>query len=98
MPSAMRSVSPLAFLGAPRFAAGGMVGLGADEVPIIAHRGEQVVPVNQVGRNGSGGGQGRPIVVNMTVVTPDADSFRQSQGQLLADAHRHMTVAARRHT
>jgi len=92
----MKSVSPSVFAGAPRFLGGGMVGLGADEVPIIAHRGEQVVPVNQVGKDGGG----RPIVLNMsmTVVTPDADSFRQSQGQILADAHRHMTVAARRHT
>jgi hypothetical protein len=30
--------------GAPRFASGGMVGLKPGEVPIIAHRGEIIVP------------------------------------------------------
>lgn len=38
------NVSPLAFAGAPRFAAGGVVGLAPGEVPIIAHRGEVIVP------------------------------------------------------
>ena len=39
-----RQVSPLAFAGASRFASGGMVGLRPGEVPIIAHRGEIIVP------------------------------------------------------
>ena len=51
-----RQVSPLAFVGAPRFATGGMVGLRAGEVPIIAHRGEMIIPRNMVGRAAAGAG------------------------------------------
>ena len=50
-----RQVSPLAFAGAQRFHTGGMVGLRPDEVPIIAQKGEVVIPKNQVGRGGGGG-------------------------------------------
>lgn len=39
-----RQVSPLAFVGAPRYQRGGIVGLKPGEVPIIAHRGEVVLP------------------------------------------------------
>lgn len=39
--------------GAPRFQSGGVVGLRPGEVPIIAHRGELVVPAGQVNRGGS---------------------------------------------
>jgi len=38
-----RQISPLAFAGAPSFKNGGLVGLRTGEVPIIAHRGEEVV-------------------------------------------------------
>ena len=38
-----RKVSPLAFLGAPRFHTGGIAGLGRDEVPIVAQRGEEIL-------------------------------------------------------
>jgi LAS superfamily LD-carboxypeptidase LdcB len=43
-------VDPRVFAGAPHFASGGIVGGG---VPIIAHRGEMIVPRSQVGRGGS---------------------------------------------
>ena len=33
-----------AFLGAPRFHQGGMIGLRPGEVPIIAERGERILP------------------------------------------------------
>ena len=39
-----RQFSPMLWAGAPRYAAGGMVGLRPGEMPIIAHRGEIVVP------------------------------------------------------
>jgi hypothetical protein len=39
-----RQASPLLWAGAPRYASGGVVGLGPGEVPIIAHRGEIIVP------------------------------------------------------
>jgi uncharacterized protein (TIGR02594 family) len=41
-----RMVDPRVFVGAKHFARGGIVG---GEVPIIAHRGEMIVPRNQVG-------------------------------------------------
>jgi len=40
----MRLADPRIFTNAPRFATGGMVGLRAGEVPIIAHRGETIIP------------------------------------------------------
>jgi hypothetical protein len=44
---ATRMVSPLAFLGAPRFHSGGIAGLASDEVPAILQRGETVLPRGQ---------------------------------------------------
>jgi hypothetical protein len=52
-----RKVSPLAFANAPRYAAGGMVGLKPGEVPIIAHRGEIIVPNARRLASSSGGGR-----------------------------------------
>lgn len=39
-----RTVPAVAFAGAPKFHGGGIVGLAADEIPIIARRGEEVLP------------------------------------------------------
>jgi len=39
-----RTVSPAVFAGAPQMSSGGSVGLRADEVPIIAHKGEMIIP------------------------------------------------------
>lgn len=39
-----RKFSPALWAGAPRFASGGMVGLRPGEMPIIAHRGEIILP------------------------------------------------------
>ncbi len=52
-------------------------------VAFRARDGEEVkvTPKNQVG-------SGRPVVVNMTVVTPDADSFNQSRDQILTGLSR----------
>lgn len=52
-----RNVSPLAFANAPRFASGGVVGLKPGEVPIIAHRGEIIVPNARRLASSSGGGR-----------------------------------------
>jgi hypothetical protein len=50
-----RKISPLAFAGAPRFATGGIVGLRPGEVPIIAHKGEIVIPnARRVAGSGAG--------------------------------------------
>lgn len=57
--SMSRSVSPLAFAGAPRFHTGGILsgmGLGPDEVPIIAKKGEGIFTPQQMKAMGQGGG------------------------------------------
>lgn len=41
-----RRFNPLLWSGAPKFGAGGFVGLRPGEVPIIAHRGELVIPAS----------------------------------------------------
>jgi hypothetical protein len=51
----MRRVDPRIFAGAPRFATGGIVGLRPGEVPIIAHKGEIVIPnARRVAGSGAG--------------------------------------------
>jgi len=51
---ARREVSPLAFIGAPRLHEGGAFGLHPDEIPIIAQRGEVVIPADALRRGKSG--------------------------------------------
>ncbi|MEZ5529805.1 MAG: tape measure protein [Porticoccaceae bacterium] len=41
--SAYKAVPPVAFVGAPKYHSGGVVGLAPSEVPIIAQRGEEVL-------------------------------------------------------
>lgn len=43
---AKSSISPLAFAGAPKYARGGVVGYDPGAVPIIAHRGEVIIPTS----------------------------------------------------
>jgi hypothetical protein len=59
-----RSVNPLIFAGAPRFHAGGMVGLKPGEVPAILQTGEEVLARNDPrnAANGGGGGGGTRII------------------------------------
>jgi hypothetical protein len=58
-----RNFSPLTWAGAPRFAAGGMVGLRPGEVPIIAHRGEIIIPnARRIAGAGAAAGGGRQTV------------------------------------
>jgi hypothetical protein len=67
--------------------------VGTDFVPrdmvAMVHRGERIVPANE---NMSGGG-GSPIF--MTVVTPDAGSFRASKGQTVASMAAALSTARR---
>lgn len=49
-----RNLPAAMWAGAPRFAAGGMVGLRPGEVPIIAHKGEVIIPATK--RVGAGSG------------------------------------------
>jgi hypothetical protein len=59
-----------------------------DEVPIIARRGELVVPTERVVREEKTAREHRPITVVVNVTAADASSFRASQGQIAADMAR----------
>jgi lambda family phage tail tape measure protein len=72
--TSMRTLSSLAFAGAQRYHAGGLAGLGKNEVPIIANRGEAILPTvrlpnGQMGVQAAGGGGGGVFApqINITV-------------------------------
>ena len=90
-----RQVPAMAFAGAPRLHAGGMVGLQPEEVPAILQRGERVLSRREVAEGQRGGGGDRGVTVNMTITTPNADSFRRSQGQITAEMSRAIARARR---
>jgi hypothetical protein len=100
-PAPMRAVPAMAFAGAPRMHSGGWAGLRPDEVPAILQRGELVLSRAQLrqmaaGQDGEGSGSGqRPVQVVMNITTPDANSFRLSQGQIMADMRRGIGRATR---
>jgi hypothetical protein len=52
-----------------------------DVVPIIARRGELVVPPERVVREEKSAGEQQPITVVVDVTAKDAGSFLASQGQ-----------------
>src|SRR5690606_4483199 len=87
-----RMVPALAFAGAPRLHSGGWAGLKPDEVPAILQRGERVLSRREVALSGRGGAQQS---VNVTNVTRDADSFRQSRTQVAADIARAVALGRR---
>ena len=90
--AASRTVSPLAFVRAPRYHSGGVLGLKPDEVPAILQRGEEVLTRGDPRHRDNGGMGASSVNVQMTINTPDADSFRRSQGRIARD----MADAARR--
>lgn len=92
----------------PHFASGGFAG---NEVPAILHRGEMVLSAGETrnllrygsARMPSGGGISRPRggdgpqpIVNFHIHTPDADSFRRNQSQILTQAARQLQHSGRR--
>ena len=85
------------FENAPRYHSGGFAGSGLlpDEVPIIARRGELVVPSERVVREEKTAREQRPITVVVNVTAADASSFRASQGQIAADMARAIDRASR---
>ena len=93
----MRPADPAVFADAPRFHGGGISGLGLlpDEVPIIARRGELVVPPERIVREERKGRDAAPITVVINVRTNDAGSFRASQGQIAAEMARAVDRARR---
>lgn len=91
-------VSPLVFAGAPRYHSGGVVGLKPGEVPIIAQRGEVVLPKNMAKAAGNaGGGVVNNISVDVTtgaVVANNADA--KQLGLTINKAVQAVLVAERR--
>jgi lambda family phage tail tape measure protein len=96
-PPAVRYADAAVFEGAPRYHGGGVAGFGLlpDEVPIIARRGELVVPPERVVREEKTAREQRPITVVVNVTAADASSFRASQGQIAADMARAIDRASR---
>ena len=92
-----RFADPAVFEHAPRYHSGGFAGSGLlpDEVPIIARRGELVVPPERVVREEKSAREQRPITVVVNVTAADASSFRASQGQIAADMARAIDRASR---
>ena len=97
MPTATRYADPAIFDQAPRYHTGGFAGGGllSDEVPIIARRGELVVPPERIVREGVKPGGSPPITVMINVTAADANSFRASQAQIAAEAARAIERAGR---
>ena len=89
-PPSVRYADPGVFDDAPRYHGGGFAGSGLlpDEVPIIARRGELVVPPERVSRDEKTQREQRPITVMINVTAADANSFRASQGQIAAEMAR----------
>jgi lambda family phage tail tape measure protein len=96
-PPAMRYADAGLFEQASRYHGGGFAGSGLlpDEVPIIARRGELVVPPERVVREEKTAREQRPITVVVNVTAADASSFRASQGQIAADMARAIDRANR---
>jgi lambda family phage tail tape measure protein len=96
-PPAVRYADAAAFEHSPRYHGGGFAGSGLlpDEVPIIARRGELVVPPERVVREEKTSREQRPITVVVNVTAADASSFRASQGQIAADMARAIDRASR---
>jgi lambda family phage tail tape measure protein len=94
-----RNVDASLFLAAPRYHTGGIAGLAPDELPAILRRGEAVLTPQQMAALGSGMREREarqpPVTVVMNITTPDTGGFRQSQGQIAADAARAIERARR---
>ena len=89
-----RMVPAMAFAHAPRMHSGGWVGLKPDEVPAILQRGERVLSR----REAAGYGAAAPLAaapVNITIMTRDAESFRQSRTQVASDIARAVSMGRR---
>jgi lambda family phage tail tape measure protein len=86
-PPGVRYADATVFEQAQRYHGGGFAGSGLlpDEVPIIARRGELVVPPERVVREEKTAREQQPITVVVNVTAADASSFRASQGQIAAD-------------
>ncbi len=84
-----RRVPAYVFAGAQRYHAGGFPGLKPDEVPTILQKGEEVISRRDRQRRSSG------VSMVMNISTPDANSFRASQGQIVSKAAKSLNRAKR---
>ena len=95
-PAPMRMVPAMAFAAAPRMHDGGWAGLRPDEVPAILQRGERVLSRREAAAYGAGAaGRDAPPVINVTIQTRDAESFRQSRTQVASDIARAVALGRR---
>jgi len=92
-PGPGRMVPAMAFAGVPRMHSGGWAGIKPDEVPAILQRGERVLSRREAA--GYGQGQGAAPTVNVTIMSRDAESFRQSRSQVAADIARAVSLGRR---
>jgi hypothetical protein len=76
-----KTVSPLAWAGAPRLHTGGRLGLAPGEVPFIGLKGERVLSREQTREYERGMG---PVQVTVPISTPDAESFRRHRSEVEA--------------
>lgn len=93
---ASRYVHPAYFDNAPRFAMGGIAGLGPDEVPIVAHRDEEVIrrddPRHRYNNSGAGGGSSFAPVYNIDATGADPAALARLEKAL--DRHARATAMA----
>lgn len=95
-PAPMRRVPAMAFAAAPRMHEGGWAGLRPDEMPAILQRGERVLSRREAASYGAGAvGGDAPPVINVTIQTRDAESFRQSRTQVASDIARAVALGRR---
>lgn len=87
-PLSSRRVSPLVFMGAPRYHSGGTAGLLPNEVPAILEKGEAVLTKRQqatvtAAMQGGGGPQKEMNIRNILVTDPNFvhDALGSSQGE-----------------
>lgn len=88
-----RMVPAMAFAGAPRMHSGGWAGLKPDEVPAILQKGERVLSRREAA--GYGQAQNTAPNISVTIMSRDAESFRQSRTQVAADIARAVSMGRR---
>ncbi|MEI4197352.1 phage tail tape measure C-terminal domain-containing protein [Roseovarius sp. E0-M6] len=95
-PGPGRMAPAAAFAAATRMHSGGTLGLRHDEVPAILQRGERVLSRRETRDYDAPRRDHEPApVVNISIQTRDAESFRQSRTQVAADISRAVAMGRR---
>lgn len=99
MPGARNNISAMmpasAFVNAPHFAEGTPNTSRGGGMPAVLHDNEAVIPLTRGRKVPIEGGGGNSSVV-FNIQTPDADSFRKNQGQILSQYSRSMSAVRKR--